>query len=61
MDSSTDFKTNFRNVKNTPNLVFLDTSSGQVHKEPKASFEKSDMKNFRQNVKDPLAKAKGTR
>ncbi|XP_032974573.1 MAP7 domain-containing protein 3 isoform X4 [Rhinolophus ferrumequinum] len=61
MDSFTDFKTNFRNVKNTPNLVFLDPSSGQVHKEPKASFKKSDMKNFRQNVKDPLAKAKGTR
>uniref|UniRef100_A0A671DU72 MAP7 domain containing 3 n=1 Tax=Rhinolophus ferrumequinum TaxID=59479 RepID=A0A671DU72_RHIFE len=60
MDSFTDFKTNFRNVKNTPNLVFLDPSSGQVHKEPKASFKKSDMKNFRQNVKDPLAKAKGT-
>ncbi|XP_074180225.1 MAP7 domain-containing protein 3 isoform X8 [Rhinolophus sinicus] len=61
MDSSTDFKTNFRNVKNTPKLVFLDPSSGQVHKETKASFKKSDMKSFRQNVKDPLAKAKGTR
>ncbi|KAM5196859.1 MAP7 domain-containing protein 3 isoform 2-T2 [Hipposideros larvatus] len=61
MDSSTNLKTNFRNAKNTSKLVFLDPSSGQVHKETKASFKKSNMKNYRQNVKDLLAKPKGTR
>ncbi|XP_019523309.1 PREDICTED: MAP7 domain-containing protein 3 isoform X2 [Hipposideros armiger] len=61
MDSSTNLKTNFRNAKNTSKLVFLDPSSGQVHKETKTSFKKSNMKNYRQNVKDLLAKPKGTR
>lgn len=61
MDSSTNLKTKFRNAKNTSKLVFLDPSSGQVHKETKTSFKKSNMKNYRQNVKDLLAKPKGTR
>lgn len=40
--------------------MFLDASSSQIHKETHVSF-KSDMKNFRQNVKDPLTQAKDTR
>lgn len=40
--------------------MFLDASSSQIHKETQASF-KSDMKNFRQNVKDSLTQAKDTR
>ncbi|XP_023380325.1 MAP7 domain-containing protein 3 isoform X4 [Pteropus vampyrus] len=59
--TSKKLKTKFRNVKkNTPKLVFLDASSSQIHKETQASF-KSDMKNFRQNVKDSLTQAKDTR
>lgn len=62
MDSSTKLKTHFKNMKkNTPKLVFLDATSGQVHRETKTFFN-GDMKNFRQkSAKDPLAQAKGTR
>ncbi|XP_036082934.1 MAP7 domain-containing protein 3 isoform X5 [Rousettus aegyptiacus] len=61
MGTSKKVKTKFRNVKrNTPKLVFLDASSSQIHKETQASF-KSDMKNFRQNVKDSLTQAKDAR
>ncbi|XP_027949919.1 MAP7 domain-containing protein 3 isoform X2 [Eumetopias jubatus] len=61
MDSSTKLKTHFKNMKkNTPKLVFLDATSGQVHRETKTFFN-GDMKNFRQkSAKDPLAQAKGT-
>ncbi|KAF0886335.1 MA7D3 protein, partial [Crocuta crocuta] len=48
MDSSTIFKTHFKNTKkNTPKLVFLDATSGQVHRETKTFFN-GDMKTFRQ-------------
>ncbi|CAK7313045.1 MAP7 domain-containing protein 3 [Vulpes lagopus] len=62
MDSSTKLKTHFKNMKkNTPKLVFLDATSGQVHRETKTFFN-DDMKTFRQkSAKDPLAQAKGTR
>ncbi|XP_045851764.1 MAP7 domain-containing protein 3 isoform X8 [Meles meles] len=62
MDSSTKLKTHFKNMKkNTPKLVFLDATSGQVRRETKTFFN-GDMKNFRQkSAKDPLAQAKGTR
>ncbi|XP_077630185.1 MAP7 domain-containing protein 3 isoform X2 [Crocuta crocuta] len=62
MDSSTIFKTHFKNTKkNTPKLVFLDATSGQVHRETKTFFN-GDMKTFRQkSAKDPLTQAKGTR
>lgn len=61
VDLSTKHKMNLRNVKkNIPKLVFLDPTSTQICKEPKSSF-KSTRKNFRQNVKDPLTKAKSTR
>uniref|UniRef100_A0A8C7A129 MAP7 domain-containing protein 3 n=1 Tax=Neovison vison TaxID=452646 RepID=A0A8C7A129_NEOVI len=62
MDSSTKLKTHFKNMKkNTPKLVFLDATSGQVRRETKTFFN-GDMKNSRQkSAKDPLAQAKGTR
>ncbi|XP_048069513.1 MAP7 domain-containing protein 3 isoform X10 [Ursus arctos] len=62
MDSSTKLKTHFKNMKkNTPKLVFLDATSGQVCRETKTFFN-GDMKNFRQkSAKDPLAQARGTR
>ncbi|XP_058570736.1 MAP7 domain-containing protein 3 isoform X4 [Neofelis nebulosa] len=62
MDSSTKFKTHFKNMKkNTPKLVFLDATSGQVHRETKTFFN-GDMKTFRQkSAKNPLTQAKGTR
>ncbi|XP_029786169.1 MAP7 domain-containing protein 3 isoform X3 [Suricata suricatta] len=62
MDSSTKFKTHFKNTKkNTPKLVFLDATSGQVHRETKTFFN-GDMKTFRQkSAKEPLTQAKGTR
>lgn len=61
MDSSIELKTHFKNVKNTPNLMFLDATSGQDHKETKTFFN-GDMKTFRQrSVKDPLTQAKCTR
>ncbi|XP_047571852.1 MAP7 domain-containing protein 3 isoform X9 [Lutra lutra] len=62
MDSSTKLKTYFKNMKkNTPKLVFLDATSGQVRRETKTFFN-GDMKNFRpKSAKDPLAQAKGTR
>ncbi|XP_016072022.1 PREDICTED: MAP7 domain-containing protein 3 [Miniopterus natalensis] len=60
MNSSRKLKTSFRNVKSTPRLLFLDVNSDKVYAKPKASL-KSDMKNFRQKVKDPLAQAKGIR
>ncbi|KAK2495038.1 hypothetical protein MC885_008533, partial [Smutsia gigantea] len=61
MDSSIKLKTHFKNVKNTPKLVFLDTTSDQDHKETKTFFN-GDMKTFRQrNMKDPLTQAKCTR
>ncbi|XP_032697288.1 MAP7 domain-containing protein 3 [Lontra canadensis] len=62
MDSSTKLKTHFKNMKkNTPKLVFLDATSGQVRRETKTFFN-GDMKNFRpKSAKDPLAQAKGTR
>ncbi|XP_042829999.1 MAP7 domain-containing protein 3 isoform X8 [Panthera tigris] len=62
MDSSTKFKTHFKNMKkNTPKLVFLDATSGQVHRETKTFFN-GDMKTFRpKSAKNPLTQAKGTR
>nr|XP_017514569.2 MAP7 domain-containing protein 3 isoform X2 [Manis javanica] len=61
VDSSIELKTHFKNVKNTPNLMFLDATSGQDHKETKTFFN-GDMKTFRQrSVKDPLTQAKCTR
>ncbi|XP_057351883.1 MAP7 domain-containing protein 3 isoform X2 [Manis pentadactyla] len=61
VDSSIKLKTHFKNVKNTPNLMFLDATSGQDHKETKTFFN-GDMKTFRQrSVKDPLTQAKCTR
>ncbi|XP_054434068.1 MAP7 domain-containing protein 3 [Pteronotus mesoamericanus] len=54
---ATKLKANFRNVKNTPRLLFLDINSDKVHPNIKTSL-KSDTKTFRQKVKRPLAKAK---
>uniref|UniRef100_A0A8C9KT31 MAP7 domain containing 3 n=1 Tax=Panthera tigris altaica TaxID=74533 RepID=A0A8C9KT31_PANTA len=51
MDSSTKFKTHFKNMKkNTPKLVFLDATSGQVHRETKTFFN-GDMKTFRPKIR----------
>ncbi|XP_070114342.1 MAP7 domain-containing protein 3 isoform X7 [Equus caballus] len=61
MDASRRLKTHFKNVKNTPKLVFLDATSGQVHKETKACFN-GDTETFRQkSMKDPLSQDKGSR
>lgn len=53
-------KASFRNVKRIPRLLFLDVNSDKVYSVQKTSL-KSDVKNLRQKVKDPLAQAKGTR
>lgn len=53
-------KVSFRNVKRIPRLLFLDVNSDKVYSVKKTSL-KSDLKNFRQKVKDPLAQAKGIR
>ena len=53
-------KVSFRNVERIPRLLFLDVNSDKVYSVKKTSL-KSDLKNFRQKVKDPLAQAKGIR
>ncbi|XP_036998122.2 MAP7 domain-containing protein 3 isoform X2 [Artibeus jamaicensis] len=50
----------FTNVKRIPRLLFLDVNSDKVYSVQKTSL-KSDVKNLRQKVKDPLAQAKGIR
>ncbi|KAM5290352.1 MAP7 domain-containing protein 3 [Glossophaga mutica] len=53
-------KASFRNAKRIPRLLFLDVNSDKVYSVKKKSL-KSDVKNLRQKVKDPLAQAKGIR
>ncbi|XP_054573604.1 MAP7 domain-containing protein 3 isoform X5 [Eptesicus fuscus] len=60
MNSSRKLKKSFRNVKSTPRLLSLEVNSDKVYTKTRASL-KSDMKNVRQKVKDPLAQAKGIR
>lgn len=60
MNSSRKLKKSFRNVKSAPRLQSLEVNSDKVYTKTRSSL-KSDIKNVRQKVKDPLAKAKGIR
>ncbi|XP_036299413.1 MAP7 domain-containing protein 3 isoform X3 [Pipistrellus kuhlii] len=60
MNSSRKLKKSFRNVKSAPRLLSLEVNSDKVYTKTRSSL-KSDIKNVRQKVKDPLAQAKGIR